>query len=493
MQLLDDKHSRLLERSFWLGLAALAVYEGLKFRFVSSEVTGLALLVCAAALAPALLWVRRQVPGYPLFPTMAATYLWTYGLPALNQQLSVAVFPSTRQATALAAALLFLVVSTFTWLALVRRPAELPQQLLQFDRRATVPALLAGLAGATLYHLNGSLQMVAVPRGYASVLSAMSIAAVSVASPTLAYLLGQGKLGRRAGAAYLTLLGVYLVTNLTSLYLSSVITLGISILTYSIARGRAPFALLLGLLVAFTVLHLGKGEMRAKYWGGKRDAVNPWDYPAFFEEWVGAGLRRAVTVEATPAREAVQDPLERSSLLWVMLRLQHEIPARKPFLQGKTYEFILPLLVPRLLNDSKVAAIRGNQVLAVYSGILRKEDTDHVSIGFGYLAEAYANFGWTGIVVLAIILGALLAQLTRWSQEAPVVSFRGAFAILILVTCLQTEHTAGGVLSSLFQQSVVLLAFSCALMRPLPFTRATVPAAGRPARPGTELCPTPSA
>jgi hypothetical protein len=320
----------------------------------------------------------------------------------------------------------------------------------------------------------------------------MSIAAVSVASPSLAFLLGQGKLGRRAGAAYLALLGVYLVTHLSSLYLSSVVTLGISILTYSIARGRVPFALLLGLLVAFTVLHLGKGEMRARYWGGKRDAVSPWDYPAFFEEWAAAGLRRAVTVETAPSREAVQDPLERSSLLWVMLRLQDEIPARKPFLLGETYEFILPLLVPRLLNDSKIAALRGNQVLAVYAGILRKEDADRVAIGFGYLAEAYANFGWTGVIVLAILLGALLAQLTRWSLDAPVISFRGTFAILVLVTCLQTENTAGGVISSLFQQSVVLLAFSCALMRPLPFTRAAAPAAG-PARPGTALCPTPSA
>jgi hypothetical protein len=489
MQLLNDKRSRLLEQSLWLVLAALGIYEAFKFRFVSAAVTGLAVLVCAAALVPAFLWLRRKAPGYPLFPTMAATYVWTYGLPALNQQFSVAVYPSSRQAAALAAALLFLVVSTLTWLAVVWRPGHLPRQLLQFDRRATVPALLAGLAFVTLLHLSSALRLIAVPRGYASVLIAMSSAAVSVASPSLAFLLGQGKLGRRAGATYLALLGVYLVIHLSSLYLSSVVTLGISILTYSIARGRVPFALLVGLLVAFTVLHLGKGEMRARYWGGKRDAVSPWEYPDFFQEWAAAGLRRALTVETTPTREAVQDPLERSSLLWVMLRLQDEIPARKPFLLGETYEFILPLLVPRLLNDSKIAAIRVNQVLAVYGGILRKEDADRVAIGFGYLPEAYANFGWTGIVVLAVLLGAVLAQLTRWSLDAPVISFRGTFAILVLVTCLLTEQTACGVISSLFQQSVVLLAFSCALMRPLPFTRA---AAG-PARAGTELCPTPSA
>jgi hypothetical protein len=472
MQLLDDKRSRLLEQSFWAALAALGFYEAFKVRFASAAVTGLALLVCAAALAPALLWVRRKALGYPLFPVMAATYLWTYGLPALNQQFAVAAYPASRQVAALTAALLFLVVSTATWLALVRLPTHLPQQLLQFDRRATVPTLVAGLAGAILLQLNSSLQVVPVPRGYASVLMALSIAAVSVASPILAFLLGQGKLTRRAGTTYVILMGAYIVAHLSSLHLTSIITTGISVLTYSIARGRVPFALVVGLLATFTVLHLGKGEMRHRYWGRQQEPVKPWEYPAFFQEWTAAGLRQAGDPSAAQGGNAVQDPLERSCLLWVMLRLQDEIPARKPFLLGETYEYILPLLVPRLLNESKINALRGNQVLAIQAGIVRKEDSDRVAVGIGYLAEAYANFGWTGIVVLAVVLGALLAQVTRWSLGAPVISFRGSFAILALVACFQTESTAASILSALFQQSLVLVALSCALMRTLPVSPA---------------------
>jgi hypothetical protein len=399
---------------------------------------------------------------------MAATYLWTYGLPALNQQFAVAAFPASRQVAALTAALVFLAVSTLTWLAVVRLPAQPPRELLQFDRRATAPTLLAGLAAATLLQLNGSLQIVTVPRGYGSVLAALSIAAISVASPSLAFLLGQGKLTRGAGACYIALMGVYLVAHLSSLHLASAVTLGISVLTYTIARGRVPFAFTLGLLVVFTLLQMGKAEMRVKYWGRQQGPVKLWDYPTFFQEWVASGVRHVLAPQDAPSERAVQDPLERSSLLWVMLRMQDEIPARKPFLLGETYEYILPLLVPRLLNDSKMSAIRGNQVLAVYAGIVRKEDADRVAIGFGYLAEAYANFGWTGIVVVALVLGAVLAQLTRWSLGAPVISFRGTFAILALVTCFQTESTAGGFLSALFQQSIVLIVLSCALMRPLP-------------------------
>lgn len=472
MQLLDGKRSRLLEQSFWVALATLALYETLKVRFASAAVTTLAVLVCATALAPAFLWIRRLAPGYPLFPVMAATYLWTYGLPALNQQFAVAAYPASRQVGALTAALLFLVVSTVTWLALVRLPPPLPKQLLQFDRRATVPTLLAGLAVATLWQLNASLQLFSVPRGYTSVFNALAIAALSVASPSLAFLLGAGKLTRGAGAAYLALMAVYLVAHLSSLYLHGVVTVGVSVLTYSIARGRVPFAFALGLLATVTVLHMGKAEMRGRYWARQQGPVKPWDYLAFYLEWAGAGLRHVAAAEAAPGAHAVQDPLERSSLLWVMLRLQDEIPARKPFLLGETYEYVLPLLVPRLLNESKMNALQGNQVLAIQAGIVRKEDADRVAIGIGYLAEAYANFGWTGIVVLAVVLGALLAQVTRWSLGAPVISFRGSFAVLALVACFQTESTAAGVISSLFQQSLVLVALSCALMRPLPVSLA---------------------
>jgi hypothetical protein len=393
---------------------------------------------------------------------------------------------------ALASALLFLVVATLTWLAVVRRPAQLPRELLQFDRRATVPTLLAGLAVVVLWQLNGSLRLVAVPGSYASVLTALALAAVSVVSPSLAFLMGRGKLTWGATVAYLALMGAYLVGNLSSLYLSSVITTGISVLTYSIARGRVPFAFALGLVAAVTVLQMGKGEMRARYWGREQAAVKPWDYPAFFQEWVAAGMRHLVTPQEAPGHNAVQDPLERSSLLWVMLRIQDEVPARKPFLMGETYELIPQLLVPRLLNESKIGVDRGNQILAVHAGILRKQDTERVVIGFGYLAEAYANFGWAGVVVLAIVLGAALAQMTRWSLDTPVISFRGTLAILVLVTCLHADRIAGVLISSLFQHSAILLALSGALMRPLPFSRAAAPAAG-PARAGTELCPTPSA
>jgi hypothetical protein len=479
MQLLDEKRSRLLERGFWLALAALGAYEALTARYVTPEVTGLALLVCAVALLPGYLWLRRKVPGYPLFPMMAATYVWTYGLPALNQQPAVAAYPPARQAVALATALLFLTVSTLIWLVVVRAPAPAPERLMQFDRRATVPLLLTGMAVAAVYQLNGSLKLVPLGRGYGSIVTALAIATASVAAPTLAFLLGQGKLSRRAGRAYLAFLGVYVVTQLSTLYLSSAVTLALCVAAYSVGRGRVPFAFVAGMLAVFTVLHLGKGEMRARYWKGPHESVSPMAYPTLFRDWVEAGFRHALSSEEAPGERATQSPLERSSLLWVMLRIQEQIPSRKPYLEGETYAFIPAVLVPRVLNQSKMVSQRGNQILAVYTGMMREQEVIHFNIGFGLLVEAYANFGWAGVVGLAVLLGALLGQLTRWSSGAPVISFRGTFALLVLVACLQTETTAGLVVSALFQQSMVLVTLACTLMRPLPTAEAAAGGQGR--------------
>jgi hypothetical protein len=479
MKLLDRERSVLLERGCWGVLATVAAYELYKFSFVSWEVAVLAVLTCAAAVLPWFLWVRGRVPGYPLFPVMALTYLWTYGLPALNQQPAVAAYPPGRQVAALGAALTFLLVATAVWLAVVRVPARQPARLLQFDRSATVPLLLAGLAGATLFQLNNAVRVVRVPPGVGSILSALFIALVSVAAPTLAFLFGLGRLSHRQVAAFLALFGAHTLISLTSLHVSTAVTLLVALLTYSIARGRVPLVLLGALVLALSVLHLGKKEMRARYWA-QSATLRPWDYPGFFYDWATAGVRRAVAPAPPSGRTAWQDPLERSSLLWVMLRLQEQIPAHKPYLNGETYQIIPELLVPRVLNESKIVAVRGNQVLAVYSGMIRKEDVRRVSIGFGYLAEAYANFGWVGVLALAVLVGAALGQLTRWSADAPVISFRGTLTLLVLAACVQAEYTAGVLVSSLFQHTAVLGALCLALMRPLPAAegaRRTAPAA----------------
>ena len=62
-------------------------------------------------------------------------------------------------------------------------------------------------------------------------------------------------------------------------------------------------------------------------------------------------------------------------------------------------------------------------------------------------------------------------------MHAPVTSFRGLFALLLLASTVAVEHTAGVFVTTLFQGTVILSALALVAMRPqlAPVPR-TVPA-----------------
>src|SRR5262249_25368200 len=91
---------------------------------------------------------------------------------------------------------------------------------------------------------------------------------------------------------------------------------------------------------------------------------------------------------------------------------------------------------------------------------------EKTTIGFGLLAEAYANFGYLGILALALLVGGFCGVVTRWSRHVPIASFRGLFALLVLGLSIKTEHTLRVTLASLFQATWWLAASSVCMMTP---------------------------
>src|SRR5205807_10056325 len=74
--------------------------------------------------------------------------------------------------------------------------------------------------------------------------------------------------------------------------------------------------------------------------------------------------------------------------------------------------------------------------------------------------EAYANFGLTGMAMLAIVLGGLYGWIERWAAVVPLLSARGLFAITVASFSFQTEFAAGVYAAALSQATcgVLLLA-----------------------------------
>lgn len=93
------------------------------------------------------------------------------------------------------------------------------------------------------------------------------------------------------------------------------------------------------------------------------------------------------------------------------------------------------------------------------------EDTEKTTIGFGLLTEAYANFGFIGIGLLAVAFGAFFKKICGWASESPILSYPGMILIVLVAWSFQDELTLSIWLSSLYQ--------ACAVVCVVPFVLKT--------------------
>ena len=94
--------------------------------------------------------------------------------------------------------------------------------------------------------------------------------------------------------------------------------------------------------------------------------------------------------------------------------------------------------------------------MSVRLGMLSAEQAETTSIGYGLISEAYANFGYYGAIVLALILGWLLRLVARATAPCSTLSAGGIFRILCLAWCLNAETTLAVWLSALYQACIAI-------------------------------------
>lgn len=135
-----------------------------------------------------------------------------------------------------------------------------------------------------------------------------------------------------------------------------------------------------------------------------------------------------------------------------------------PYLNGSTYATIPNLLVPRFLNAKKIASQEGSYILSIHYGLQTRADTLTTTIGWGLLNEAYANFGYLGCALLAVVLGSFYGQATRWSMHTPLLAARSLFSVVLLSFAFQTEFIAGVYFASLMQATGVLVVITIFFM-----------------------------
>lgn len=230
------------------------------------------------------------------------------------------------------------------------------------------------------------------------------------------------------------------------------------------------------LLVAGAVLallHLGKSEMRRLYWDPRTNEFREsqtrslLDLPSYYSEWVGYSFD-ALDHRHQNEDHAPSTIFDRASLIQMICLSVSEVPDRKPYLLGESYIDIPAQVVPRFLWPEKPSSLLANIRLAVYFRLVAEDNALSVSIAFGPLAEAYINFGYVGVCLLGLIMGAGYKRISMMSDHAPQFSALGIFMILLTAWSFQVEQVMATWLSSLFQASVICIGI------PLTYRKLTV-------------------
>ena len=459
---------RSLGRFFGIGVTVAVVYLAVTVSPEDPRLVAAACLVGILSVFPAWLWSTGRVFGLPLFPILAMTYVPTYALPLLDPPREAAVYSVEQRLTAAGAVCLFQLVATLVWYPLARRPST---PLVCWGFRGTRNSLffLFFIACGDAYMIcaNAGWLPEGLPPGAYSILRSVTIGLAGLGVAVLAYRCGTRSLSGESQFAFFLLFGILMTAMAVSLtIIGSVSSFLMAIAMFSLGRGRLPLLAIVLAGMVFSVLHAGKHPMRATYWYSSR-VITPADYPEFYANWAAIGFN-SLLPGAIEDRKIVKSVslAERSSLLQMMLMAMKKTDEDKPFLMGRTYEIVPELLIPRILLEDKVLAHEGTTILNVHFGRQTRKQTLRTTIGYGHLAEAYANFGWLGVIGLGVITGSFVGAVTRWSAGVPIDSFRGLVGLMFLGMCIQTEHTVGVTAASLTQGLQLLFVLGLVLMEP---------------------------
>jgi hypothetical protein len=169
--------------------------------------------------------------------------------------------------------------------------------------------------------------------------------------------------------------------------------------------------------------------------------------PALLIEWLSAGIDQIGNVST----EDSQTLVGRASQLAMLLLVQEQTPRNIPYLGGVTYANFPRMLIPRFLSPDKITSQENLNLLSIRYGLQNKEDTSATTIAWNLVPEAYANFGYFGVVLAGLAFGLMVGGLTWLTSGAPPISLRGLAGLAALVTLLDVEYDFSYLLLNLLQ------------------------------------------
>ncbi len=428
------------------------------------ETTFAGSVLFVTCLMPGWFWATGRIQGLPIFPIFGLMFLPTYVTPLWQGHSALGNYTPNEINAAAWTVAGFLIVAQLFWQQMAVRAVGVPQAVRMIDLKKAEKVLLVCLIAEVVFELLalflwqlGGGAFAAI-RGFATAAGRMGIFVFS-------YQMGAGNLKKGVLTIFIILLFLLVVQETASLLIATVLpTLGLAFAGFILGSGRIPWKTLICTVVAIGVLHAGKYEMREIYLEKKERTTELVDYPRYFGEWLGYGLKNLGMGKAGKDKEEVSSAGERASLIQLMIQIQTSTPSKVPFLEGESYRLIPSMLVPRVINPTKAVAHTGNMLLSLHYGILDEVGIWKTSVAFDPIMEAYANYGYPGVLVLAVVFGFFIGWATRLTIHVPMLSFGFLFGVQVIASIVASFNTAGVFVTATWQAFLALCVLSLILM-----------------------------
>ena len=419
----------------------------------------LALGSIVLASLPVLSWAKERRTWFPAFEISMLTCIAFYAVPLFRGSEELLAYRSSSQTQASLLVLIYLACANFafnTTRSRGRRVGWATTSLLPSSATRWVPAGM--ILNVVYIYLSVYLQV--FPANIDGTLRALFFGLGIMSTFVLSRMWGLGLLNKGQIAFFVLSLLSYLILVFSTLYLiGGISTTALALIAYTSARRKIPILIISLFAVVVAMLHLGKSQMRHKYWDpdineAKTVPVNSLtELPAYYTEWVSYSF-------AAKDGNLEQDTttiFDRASLIQMMCMSVEEVPEKRPYLYGDSYVDIPAQVIPRFLWPDKPSSLLANIRLALYFNLVAEESAFAVSIAFGPLAEAYINFGYFGVGLLGLLMGYAFKRISMLSDGVPQFSALGIFMILLTAWSFQVEQVMATWLSSLFQASVICI------------------------------------
>jgi hypothetical protein len=443
-----------------VGFLGWLFYMNQLYQSIGSLRTIVGIVLYGLAVAPILLWLKDQDHLFPLFPIFALAALPTEAMPFLGGHEGldayaedVILFTGWCACLHLGGAWIGYHITR----ARSRRGAIWRDEIINFQ---SVRLLILGYVLCIFYGFLTEFY-IAVPSGWEGILRAAFTGVMMVTCYILARFWSLGQLSRQQKSIIIAMMCVQFIQETATLFLVGAASgVALFLLGYCSTGKRIPWLTVAVICAIFGVFHNGKSAMRERYWTEQVGAhVNVTALPAFYTEWLTASFEES---KEQSNKSASLKLFERASIIHMLALVIDRTPDRQPYLAGKSYEDLPAQFVPRLFWPEKPRGHVSTYLLGVYYGLQTEEGTQSTTIGFGMLAESYANFGWFGCLALGLVFGCSLKLITVWTRYSPLLSVPGVLLIVLTRWMLETGQTLSVWTSSLFQACVCIgfLAFT---------------------------------